>query len=122
MKAAHRAAIVLFLVIVILLALAFCGKDYWETTEQVQMPFMLESASAQPVQCTDAATREKLKGIMLDALDEALKQHIVHMFEVWMKDDRGQPDRARNGTINGINAYIKAGQGVSNWAPPDCPG
>jgi len=60
--------------------------------------------------------------MMLEALDEALKQHIVHMFEVWMKDDRGQPDRARNGTVNGINAYIKASNGVAAWAPPDCPG
>jgi len=122
MTAGQRFLLTLFIVLAMLFALSLCGYNYWEPREQAQMPFMLESASAQTVQCTDQATREKIKGIMLDALDEALKKHIITMFEVWMKDDRGQPERARNGTIAGINAYVKAGQGVANWAPPDCPG
>jgi hypothetical protein len=121
MTAGVRFALTLTIVLAALLGLSLCGYNYWEPREQAQMPFML-SASAQPVTCTDSATREKIKGIMFEALDAALKNHIVHMFEVWMKDDRGQPERARNGTINGINAYVKASQGVAAWAPPDCPG
>jgi|SRR5262245_1921624 len=109
-------------ILLMMMIISMVGHDYWERTPQVQMPFTLESASAQIVQCADAPTREKIKGIMLEALDEALKNHIVHMFEIWMKDDRGQPERARNGTINGVNAYIKASNGVAAWAPPDCPG
>jgi len=122
MTAGQRFLLTIFIVLAAMLALSLCGYNYWEPREQATMPYMLESASAQPIQCTDAATREKIKTVMLEALDEALKRHIVHMFEVWMKDDRGQPERARNGTIAGINAYLKASNGVANWAPPDCPG
>lgn len=109
-------------VLLMMMMISIMGYDYWERQPQVQIPFQLESASAQVIVCTDQATKEKIKGMMLEALDEALRQHIVHMFEIWMKDDRGQPERARNGTVNGINAYIKASQGVTAWAPPDCPG
>jgi len=122
MTAGVRFALTLTIVLAALLGLSLCGYNYWEPREQAQMPFMLESASAQPVICTDAATKEKIKELMLEALDQALKNHIVHMFEVWMKDDRGQPERAKNGTINGINAYVKAGQGVAAWTPPECSG
>jgi len=122
MTAGQRFLLTMFIIIAAIFGLSLCGYNYWEPQEQTKMPFVLESASAQTIQCTDAATREKIKTIMMDALDEALKNHIIHMFEVWMKDDRGQPERARNGTIAGINAYVKAGHGVANWAPPDCPG
>jgi len=118
----QRFLLSLFIVLAALFALSLCGYNYWEPKEQAQMPFMLESASAQVVTCTDSATKEKIKSIMLDALDHALQTHIEHMFEVWMKDDRGQPERAANGTRAGINAYIKAGHAVAAWAPPDCPG
>jgi len=84
--------------------------------------FEMAAAETTAVLCADAATREKVRGIMMDALDDALKNHIVHMFEVWMRDDRGQPERARTGVVNGISAYIKAGKSVQVWAPPDCPG
>jgi hypothetical protein len=117
-----RFALTLTIVLAALLGLSLCGYNYWEPRETAQMPFELASASAQPVICTDAATRDKIKSVMLEALDTALQQHVVHMFEVWMKDDRGQPERARNGVVNGVNAYLKAGQGVASWAPPDCPG
>src|SRR5262252_4401909 len=96
-------------VVAVLLALAWCGYEHWERVDDqaVTFPtFSLASAESQPVICTDAATRDKIKGVMLDALDDALKKHIVHMFEIWMKDDRGQPERARNGVVNGVNAYL----------------
>ena|SRR5262252_4766577 len=109
-------------ILFLIMLLSVVGYDHWERQETVQMPWALESASAQPVVCTDAATREKIKTIMLDALDHALQTHIERMFEVWMRDDRGQPERAKNGTIAGVNAYVSAGRAVAAWAPPDCPG
>jgi hypothetical protein len=84
--------------------------------------FEVASAQSTQVFCTDEVTREKIRSIMLDALDEALKQHIMRTFDVWMRDERGQPERAKTGVINGINAYMKAAKSVIAWAPPDCPG
>jgi hypothetical protein len=84
--------------------------------------FEMASAQSTPVICADPAIRETVRAIMSDALDTALKNHVVHMFEVWMKDDRGQPDRARVGVTNGVAAYLRASKSVATWAPPDCPG
>lgn len=84
--------------------------------------FEVASAESQAVLCADPAMREAIRTIMTGALDEALKNHIVHMFEVWMRDDRGQPDRARVGVTNGIAAYIRASKSVQIWSPPECSG
>jgi hypothetical protein len=84
--------------------------------------FEMASAESTPVMCADPATREAVRAIMSDALDIALKNHVIHMFEVWMKDDRGQPERARTGVTNGVVAYLRASKSVATWAPPDCPG
>lgn len=91
----------------------------------MQLPnigFEIASAESTPVMCTDSTTREKVRTVMTDALDEALKNHIVHTFEIWMKDERGQPERARTGVTNGIAAYLRATKSVLAWSPPDCPG
>jgi hypothetical protein len=82
--------------------------------------FEMASAESTPVICSDPTTRETVRAIMSEALDTALKNHVVHMFEVWMKDDRGQPDRARVGVTNGVAAYLRASKSVATWAPPDC--
>lgn len=84
--------------------------------------FEMASAESIPIACADPATRETVRTIMSDALDQALKNQIIHVFEVWMRDDRGQPERARVGVTNGIAAYIRAAKSVAAWAPPDCPG
>ena len=84
--------------------------------------FEMASAESTTVICSDPTTRETVRTIMSEALDTALKQHIIHMFEVWMKDDRGQPERARVGVTNGVAAYLRASKSVATWSPPDCPG
>jgi hypothetical protein len=84
--------------------------------------FEMASAESTPVMCADPASRETVRAIMSEALDTALKNHIVHMFEVWMRDDRGQPERARTGVTNGVAAYLRASKSVAAWAPPDCSG
>ena len=89
------------------------------------MPFSLASAESTPVDlplCMDEATREQIKAVMLEALDAALKTHIEHVFEVWLKDERGQPGRARTGVNLGIKSYLGARKGAMEWAPPPCSG
>jgi hypothetical protein len=119
---AQRFILTMTIALMILLAFALCGylNNRWEPAYNVG--FDMAGAQSTVVICADPTTREKVREIMTEALDIALKQHIVHMFEVWMKDDRGQPDRARVGVSNGIAAYIRASKSVATWSPPDCPG
>lgn len=84
--------------------------------------FEMASAESTPVMCADPQTREIIRTILSDGLNDALKQHVVKVFGVWMADERGQPERARTGVTNGVAAYLRASKSVATWAPPDCPG
>ena len=86
--------------------------------------FRLASETSQPatVLCVpDTETRDKVRVIMLEAIEQSLREHIVRMHEVWMKDDRGQPGRAQTGARQGIKAYIAGRDGALKWNPPLCP-
>ena len=41
-----------------------------------------------------------------EAVDEAYRQQLTHLFLVWMKDGSGQPDRAVTGARKARHAYI----------------
>jgi len=124
----NRIAISFVAVLAIMGALALCGYRYWdEEPRQGDLldVFRLASAESQPVDlpvCMDEETRERLKGVMMEALDNSLKNHIEHVFEVWLRDSRAQPERARTGVQQGVKAYLQARRGVEIWAPPPCAG
>ena len=58
----------------------------------------------------DPETRDKVRAIVLTALDEALKEHVTRMYYVWMRDEASSAGRlrARQGTRIGIQAYARA--------------
>jgi hypothetical protein len=68
----------------------------------------------------DADTKEKVRALMLDAIDLAFKNHIEHTYEVWMRDDAGQPGRAATGVRNGLIAYLRAYKAAKDWNPRMC--
>lgn len=81
----------------------------------------VQVAAPQPIACMpDDEMRDKVRAIMLQALDEGFKAHIEKTFEVWMRDDRDQPRRATTGVRNGIRAYVGARGFVLKWDPPKC--
>jgi hypothetical protein len=78
----------------------------------IAMLVMLTPAAAQrmlgEIECVemDTDTKVKVRTILLDALDQAFKDHVIHMYAVWMKDEGIDARlRARNGTRIGIKAY-----------------
>src|SRR5215831_3837040 len=117
-----RFLLVMSLVLNALLTLALIGHDYWEIVPQEGTfpSFRLASAESKPELCMDDQTREQVRTVMLDALDAALKEHIVNLYKVWLKDDTGQPARAKAGAENGIRAYLNARKGAIDWSPPAC--
>lgn len=86
-------------------------------------PFKLAEAqpSNEPALCMNTEMREKIREIMLIALDEALKDHIVNVFTIWLRDETGQPGRARQGVKQGVAAYVRSRDSMQKWDPPQCP-
>jgi len=127
MSTGQRFLAVIALVLAMLFGLSLCGYRFWEDQPQTDALSLFDLASAEstPVElapCMDEATREQMKALMLEALDEALKSHIENVFLIWLKDERGQPGRARTGVQQGLKAYLAARRGVESWAPPPCAG
>jgi hypothetical protein len=60
---------------------------------------------------------ERLKTVLNQALDEALRIHVVNLFSVWMKDDTGQPARARVGIEKAVYAWQHARKAIDGWEP-----
>ena len=127
MSVAKRFLLALAIVFAVLFAIALYGylNDRW-SDEVTQKPglfdYMLASAESRPEICMDEQTREQIRAVMLEALDNSLKNHIEHVFEVWLKDDRGQPGRARTGVELGLRAYLGARRHTVEWMPPTCSG
>lgn len=83
---------------------------------------LVNAANSQVVTdtCVSAEDRERIRAIMLEALDQGLKNQTVHMYEVWLQDNREQPSRAITGMQNGITAYIRSRNGALRWNPRPC--
>src|SRR5262245_40554407 len=127
MSFGQRFLLSLAIVLAALFGLSLCGYNYWEPQPQKEAFFLfsLMSAESQPVElpiCMDEETRERLKGVMMEALDNSLKTHIEHVFEIWLRDSRAQPERERTAVQQGVKAYLQARRGVESWAPPPCSG
>jgi len=132
----NRIAITVAVALAVLFALALYGylTGAWEDddTKGEVMAFELSSAETRPFKfrdeaqaqepevCMDAEMREKIREIMLTALNDSLHDHIVNVFTVWLRDDSGQPGRARKGVMQGISAYIRSRKGMQQWNPPEC--
>ena len=74
-----------------------------------------------PDACMSDEMKEQLRLLMLEALDEAFKDRVNHLFSTWLRDEQGQPGRARVGTTLAINAYVHAKMVFEKWDPPKCP-
>ena len=73
-----------------------------------------------PQQCMDAESRDRIRAIILDGIDQALKQHAVRMYDNWIKDPADQPARARRGLRNAVSAYLGARTDMQKWSPEAC--
>jgi hypothetical protein len=82
--------------------------------------FLPDSSAPAPAPCVDDRMREEIRTLTLEAVDTGLKEHVAHLFEVWVRDPAEQPKRATVGMQNGISAYLRARQNALLWNPPSC--
>ena len=92
------------------LTLAFLGVR--KTTND---GMQLAAETSQP--CMDHETKDRIRTLMLEGVDQALKTHTVNLFETWMKDSAAQPSRAARGMQQGISAYMRSRNSIMNWQP-----
>jgi hypothetical protein len=102
--------------IALMFMVATCGQSDTKIEN-----FSLASAESRRELCvSDEETREQIRVLMFHALDEALKDQVMHVFLTWLKDDTGQPGRARTGVEQAVAAYLRAREGARQWTPPLC--
>lgn len=73
-----------------------------------------------PITCMSADMRDRTKTLMLDGLDQSLRDRMAHLFEQWQIDDRDQPRRAATGMRKAIRAYSQTREFIERWNPPPC--
>jgi len=106
----------------LILAIALTMPTSWSATE-VGKPLLEEQYRfLLPDTCMSEQDREKVRGLLFEMLDAALKAHAQQVFETWMKNvsDQKQPTRARRGTRRGIAAYLRSREELQKWNPPQC--
>lgn len=92
----------------------------------VRAQYQLESAIHESVPCGDQEMERKIREIMHEALDEALKAHIARTFDVMMRNYAGGSDEAQvrqnasRGVRGGVNAYIQAEKSLAGWGLMRC--
>jgi len=99
-----------------------CGRWQQADDASLQTWGVLASAESRPELCMDDESRERVRKIMLEALDEALKQKIVDLMDVWLRDSTDQPRRAAKGMDNALRAYFQARNAAMKFQPPECSG
>lgn len=65
--------------------------------------------------------RERLTRLSVEALDDAYKDQIAHLYTIWMRDPRDQPRRAQAGVSQATTAWLDARKAAGDFRPPLCP-
>lgn len=73
-----------------------------------------------PTACMDEDAAAQVRKLMTEGIEQAFRNHTVHIFETWMKDLTDQPRRARSGMRIAVMAYVGAREAIHEWVPPLC--
>jgi hypothetical protein len=107
-----RAAVVILIVCIITFALLLFLPDAAGEAKK-------DAAHPQPA-CFTAEERSRVLALAYKAYDDALENHLEHLFAVFLQDPAGEPVRAQRGTQNGIAAWVQARKLTAKWSPPPC--
>jgi hypothetical protein len=79
------------------------------------------AAAPPPKSCVqDQQQEDRIRAMMADSLDVAFRDHVAHLFDIWVKSQAEMPERAVTGANIGVNAYVRAQRALSNWKPQRC--
>jgi hypothetical protein len=85
---------------------------------------MVYSKGDEPLRpvCVTDEDRVHIRAQVLEAVDEAFRDNMKHLFTGWLKDTRDQPHRASAGLQNSIVIYQRARTDALKWTPASCKG
>jgi hypothetical protein len=71
--------------------------------------------------CMDEGTEKRARALVSEAIDQALRDYVEHLFATWVRDPQDQPQRASTGIRHAVTAYVLAHSKLDDWHPPRCP-
>jgi Flp pilus assembly protein TadB len=77
-----------------------------------------DDLSAESSQCMSSEATDRVRVLMLEAVDQAFKDHVMHLFDIWLKDSHAEPVRAQKGIRLGVSAYARSRESALRWQPP----
>jgi hypothetical protein len=83
----------------------------------------VERSSSQvekPLCMPDTQTVEHMRAMFAAGIEISFKQHVAHMFEIWVKDPAEQPRRAIAGMRGATSAYLRSQAWIKTWNPELC--
>jgi hypothetical protein len=109
-----RAAVVILIAFILAFALLLFLPDATGETKKK------DGATHPRPACLTTEERDTVLAIAYRAYDDALENHLEHLFAVFLQDPAGEPVRAQKGTQNGIAAWVQARKLTAKWSPPLC--
>jgi hypothetical protein len=123
----HRIALTIAIVIVVILLLALIGylTGGWEADARHDgTVFQLAAEDSRPFVLTEArpslqpAKLSKYEREFIDldrnAVKEAYHNQILHLFQIWMRDETGQPARAIKGATQARSAFERTMDAIND--------
>lgn len=80
----------------------------------------IDPASGEPTACIQRDDRDRINVLTREAIDQAFRDQVAHLFTVWLKDPAPEPKRAMAGMANSISAYQRARANAEAWRPAEC--
>jgi hypothetical protein len=68
----------------------------------------------------DQKQEDHLRIMMAESLDEAFKEHFIHLFDIWVRQGGEAGKRAQTGANSAIDAYLRAVSNLAKWKPQRC--
>lgn len=70
--------------------------------------------------CGTTDEQEHIRDLLLRSMDDALKQHIAHLYSVRMRDTKAPLSNIAHGINNGIKAHIEGTRYFAQWKLQEC--
>jgi len=81
----------------------------------------ITAAHSQPVvQCWLPQEKDTLINLAHQGIDEAYKEKVKSLYEIWVRDPADQPKRAVSGMAINLSAYHRARANIRAWDPVIC--